>query len=259
MNKKLLSLLLVASMLLHASLVNGTSINTGNNGKHHSELVKGHGCLMVFAFMFCLAASIFIARYTKFTQFSTYGTNAWLITHVSLNVFTVIVVIIAFLVILAEHDWKWLTANHGSVEYAHSIIGIITIIFLVLQLIIGAVVRPLSRNESSSSRLFFGIFHPVFGYVVFFLAVINIFLGVSIDRVNLGDTGWNIVLAWCLSILFIGLLMEAITIFFGRQTLKPKVSVFYVRLFLFFVYMIVIWAFMVTLVSLIGLTDITVT
>lgn len=226
------------------------------NARADSEKVKGHGCLMVFAWLFCMAASIFIARYMKYTNFQLCGCDVWFIVHVSLNLFVVGVLILAFLIILSEQNWQWVTSESGSVSYAHSIIGIITISFSIVQILIGALCRP---PKDSSLRFFFNTGHATFGILIFTLAVINIFIGVSIDRVNLGSYGWGIVLGWILSVLIICIIMEIILFLFNRNGYdeKSRNSIYFIKLCIFFVYMIIIWAFMVSLVALIGTTDVT--
>ncbi len=57
--------------------------------------------------------------------------------------------------------------------------------------------------------------------------VVNIFLGVSIDRVNLGNLGWGLVLGWILSVLAMCIIMEFLWFFWIRNGLKNSYLLVY--------------------------------
>ena len=56
----------------------------------------------------------------------------WFFVHRALMTCVPLLSIAAFLIILAFNDWKWVTSLRKK-EYAHAIIGIITIALSVLQ------------------------------------------------------------------------------------------------------------------------------
>ncbi len=59
------------------------------------------------------------------------------------------------------------TMKKGGIPFAHSIIGIITICFAVIQALMGLICRP---PLESSSRFVFNMVHATFGYITVTLA-----------------------------------------------------------------------------------------
>jgi hypothetical protein len=49
----------------------------------------------------------------RYTEFSVSKLNIWFLVHLCLNIFAVIVIIVAFIIILAEHNWKWVALESG--------------------------------------------------------------------------------------------------------------------------------------------------
>jgi hypothetical protein len=49
----------------------------------------------------------------RYTEFRVSKLNIWFLIHICLNIFAVIIIILAFIIILAEHDWKWVTVESG--------------------------------------------------------------------------------------------------------------------------------------------------
>ena len=89
---------------------------------------------MVIAWMFCASTGILIARYYKFLlpNVKLFDLQFWFVIHRPLMIFVPIVAITAFIVILADLDWKWVESSE-RLPFAHSIIGIITIGFSLIQ------------------------------------------------------------------------------------------------------------------------------
>ncbi len=73
---------------------------------------------------------------------------------------------ISFLVILSEKDWQWVR-NDGRLSYTHSIIGMLTLLLITLQILVGIFGRP---DVNSSKRIFFNLFHTKLGWIIFTLA-----------------------------------------------------------------------------------------
>lgn len=51
----------------------------------------------------------------RYTEFRVSKLNIWFLVHLCLNILAVIVIILAFIIILAEHNWKWLAIESGMI------------------------------------------------------------------------------------------------------------------------------------------------
>ena len=92
----------------------------------------------------------------------------WFFIHRPLMICVPILSIIAFLIILSQLQWSWIV-NTSQPNFAHSIIGIITISFSVLQ-VIGAFFRV---DKDHPKRFIFNHIHRTLGIVTFILASIK--------------------------------------------------------------------------------------
>ena len=53
----------------------------------------------------------------RYTEFRVSKLNIWFLVHLCLNILAVIVIILAFIIILAEHNWKWVALESGIFNY----------------------------------------------------------------------------------------------------------------------------------------------
>lgn len=89
---------------------------------------------MVFAWLFLVPTGIILARYYKylFPSFKILKVAFWLNVHRFLMIFTLMISITAFILVLADKGWKWIQADE-RVAFAHSIFGIVVIGILIFQ------------------------------------------------------------------------------------------------------------------------------
>lgn len=122
---------------------------------------------MIFAWIFLVSTAIIMPRYYKylFRPQKICGAQAWLVLHVPVMIFAAIINLVSLLVILSEKNWKWIDPA-CTVEFVHSIFGIVSIGLLYLQIFLG-LIRPKSKKDPetvSSCRKFWKFFHSMFGY-----------------------------------------------------------------------------------------------
>ena len=121
---------------------------------------------MIFAWIFLASTAIIMPRHYKylFRPQKVCGAHMWFVLHFPVMVFAAALNLIALLLILAEKDWKWIRPAN-TVEFVHSIFGIVSIGLLYLQMFLGAA-RPAccaSSHKESKRRRFWKLFHSLFG------------------------------------------------------------------------------------------------
>ena len=92
---------------------------------------------MIIAWILLAPIGILLARYFKFLlpNFKIQNSKFWLFVHRLILMLAVLLSFIAFILILADLKWSWVEST-SRVSYAHSIIGILTIVFAFLQVLI---------------------------------------------------------------------------------------------------------------------------
>lgn len=129
------------------------NLNSTGSGAKNMDKAKAHGALMVFAWMLFASTGIlfarffkfksglkvliysnllFIIRYYRFLGGEILKKPIWFQVHRALMLSVPVISIVSFLVILADVQWKWISQTI-SLNFAHSIIGIITIGLSVIQ------------------------------------------------------------------------------------------------------------------------------
>jgi hypothetical protein len=96
-----------------------------------------------------------------------FGVPLWFTAHSWLMVCVPVLSISSLFVILADLDWTWVTSDK-SLEFSHSIIGVVTISLSTIQILI-AFVRP-SGEDTNRKRKVFNYFHKATGYATFLLS-----------------------------------------------------------------------------------------
>ncbi|CAF0731294.1 unnamed protein product, partial [Brachionus calyciflorus] len=250
-------------------------INFAVNGTYSSNELdlakaKAHGILMVLAWMMCVPLAIVLSRYYKFLlpNFKILEVAFWFNAHRVLMIFTLVVSIIAFLVVLAQLDWKWVDAENNETAMAHSIFGIIVISISFLQIIMG-LFRP---DKDAKFRPVFNWTHRITGISLFILAIVSIYLGVCIKKMNLKSVGWGIFLGWNIwFVIYIGIL-EATPLLFPSPDKKEElemqdsdskaepdedqIKVEYIKIALLIIHIIMTLGFGIALMVVIGVADV---
>lgn len=203
--------------LSSSSSVNFLLVGSVNTQYVDTVKIKAHGCLMVIAWVFALTGILF-ARYYKetFLNFKLCNIDFWFVIHRPLMIVVSLVSIVALILILVQLDWKWLTLQSGSVSFSHSLFGIITISFSVIQVIMGTI-RP---DKDSKYRHIFNIAHRIIGLLCMLFAIVTLFLGVNIERMNLSNGGWIILVLWSISVIFVPVLILELLKFKRKQQIS---------------------------------------
>ncbi len=84
--------------------------------------------------MFLVATGILLPRYYKyiFKPRQLCGKDVWFVLHVIIMTLVAVINLIAFLVILSELDWRWVSVDR-PLEFAHSIFGIFAFGLIYIQ------------------------------------------------------------------------------------------------------------------------------
>lgn len=92
--------------------------------------------LMIIAWMLFAPTGILIARYFKFIfqKLTLFNTQIWFLIHFPLMASVVIISIVAFLIILSNANWQWVSLKSDPVFiFVHSIFGILAISLAFIQ------------------------------------------------------------------------------------------------------------------------------
>jgi uncharacterized membrane protein len=143
----------------------------------------------------------------------------WFNVHRTFMILVPVISIISFLVILSFEQWSWVDQSN-QLNFAHSIIGMITIGFSIIQMGV-AFIRP---HPGTPKRPIFNYFHRTLGLTTFTLAIVTIYLGVCMDDMNLGSMGWGIMIGWTIWIIIFPLILEITQAFFFRKRSGKKVK-----------------------------------
>ena len=90
---------------------------------------------MIIAWMIFASTGIIIARYFKFLLPNTKLCNLqiWFVIHRPMMMCVPIISIAAFILILWEADWQWISLYESTTFFTHSIFGIVTIGLSIVQ------------------------------------------------------------------------------------------------------------------------------
>ena len=92
---------------------------------------------MVIAWILFASTGILMPKYYRYLGSDTIcGLPVWFFIHRPLMIISAVITFTSFIVILSDKNWKWVIAsNNTSVVFTHSIFGIVTISFTVVQVI----------------------------------------------------------------------------------------------------------------------------
>ncbi len=178
---------------------------------------------MVFAWIFFASNAIILARYYRRLLPSKHicGYPVWFPFHFFCAILTAACSLSAFLVILAEKKWNWLSTTN-SVNFSHSIVGIIGIGFAFMQFVY-SLCRP---SLGSSARQCFNIIHATIGMIAFAFSTTAILIALFIDRVHLSWPETGIMMGWIFWCFVVFSLLEILRYFDTRCKLATSFSIF---------------------------------
>lgn len=112
-------------------------------------------CLMIFAWLFCVSTGIILARYYKFIlpSIKIQKMMFWFQAHRALMIFTQICSLIAFIIILADLNWEWVSLTN-KVSFAHSIIGMLVIGLSLIQVIYNLFLKIITKMHITTTTTF---------------------------------------------------------------------------------------------------------
>ncbi|XP_071119477.1 putative ferric-chelate reductase 1 [Haliotis cracherodii] len=167
-------------------------------------LVKAHGCLMLFAFVFCSSIALLLTKYYKpmWPNKRFFEQRYWFVVHFNLMALAFLVVIIAIILIFVEAGGWSLTPDLP--QRAHPILGIIIFICILINPII-ALFRP---SEDNKCRPVFNWFHWAFGTIANVLAIPNIFIGMDFGKAMIPWWATWIMVFWVIFHLIIEVTLE---------------------------------------------------
>lgn len=139
---------------------------------------KAHGCLMVLAWILCASVGMLLARYYKLQwPARLLGKElAWFQLHRALMACCCILTLLSFIVIFA--DVAGYSQLDNLPDIVHPILGIIVAILTL--------VNPLMSlcrcAPDHDKRPWFNWIHWIVGTVAYILAIVNVFLGLRLER-----------------------------------------------------------------------------
>ncbi|PAA51129.1 hypothetical protein BOX15_Mlig013689g1 [Macrostomum lignano] len=143
-----------------------------------SGLAKAHGCFMILAWVLCASIGTLIARYYKLQwPGRLLGREAfWFQLHRILMGFTCCLTLLSFILIFI--DLRGYSGLDSFPELLHPILGIIVTILTFMNPLI-ALCRC---DPSHENRPCFNWIHWLVGTIAYVLAVLNLFLGLRLER-----------------------------------------------------------------------------
>lgn len=179
------------------------------------NLSKVHGSLMIWAWMFLVVISIFIARYSRklWGGMQIFEKDAWFQIHRILMGLAVSITIISIIIIFVDKE-GW-SESAGD----HAVFGIIVLVLAVIQPTV-AFFRP---HPDSSRRIFFNWFHRFVALLLAVMAVVSVFKGANLVEDNGGDVVSKILIV-LLTIVFITTLILELLAFRIRMQQKEYIA-----------------------------------
>ncbi|CAF1221499.1 unnamed protein product [Adineta steineri] len=175
----------------------------GSGDSAQSNLMKAHGIIMIFTWILFVSTGIILARYFKQTwpNKKLCGHPIWFAVHRALMPCTALLTIIAFILILVYEKGKWIEKDEQP-EFAHSIVGILVICFVIIQ----PIMALFRCKPDAHYRFIFNYLHRFVGISALILSIVAMFLAMFFTQFNFRATKvWGILVAWScwLPIIFI--------------------------------------------------------
>ncbi|KAK3608988.1 hypothetical protein CHS0354_020540 [Potamilus streckersoni] len=168
------------------------------------DLAKVHGSLMIVAWIFLASIGTVMARFYKpvWPESKLCREKVWFQIHRACMVLVLFLVAAGFIVIFVDVRSYSATGGWTDIQKAHPILGIIIMALTLINPVM-ALFRP---HPDAPSRKVFNIAHFAVGIVAFVLAIINIFIGVDVEKLSTNVV--NILWAYVGWFIFIVIVLE---------------------------------------------------
>lgn len=189
----------------------------GEEESERTSLMKAHGIIMIFTWILFVSTGIIFARYFKLSwpNKKICGKPIWFAVHRTLMSSAAVFTAIAFILILAFKEGKWISKG-SQLEYAHSIVGIIVICFAFIQPIM-AIFRCAPDAEY---RFIFNYLHATVGSLALLLSIVAIFIAMFFDDFNFQENReWAILIGWICWLIVIFLIFTFLDSHFKENVL----------------------------------------
>ncbi|KAG8193556.1 hypothetical protein JTE90_003764 [Oedothorax gibbosus] len=193
-----------------AERVNFTSFES-INAEGASDSVKIHGTFMITAWIGFASVAILLARHFKSAFYGRElgGVKIWFAFHRGFMLVALIFIIIAAITIFVyKKGWNYETSN------PHAIFGIISTALAVCQPIM-AVFRP---SPDHSKRKIFNVAHFLVGNSAYILAIIAMFLAVSLEGSGLKQSFYYVLAIFVVVHVIFHAIFQVHTLTSGKQT-----------------------------------------
>lgn len=184
------------------------------------SLAKAHGIIMIFAWILFASTGILIARYFKpsWPEQKVCGKAIWFAIHRPVMISVVVLTIIGFILILVYTKGTWVPKSLAR-EFAHSIIGIITIIFAISQ----PIMALFRCTPDAENRFIFNYAHRFVGLTALLLSIVAIFIAMFFTEFNFqGNAQWGLLIAWTCWIFFIFIIFWLLDFYFEEDVSQEK-------------------------------------
>lgn len=180
-----------------AQVIGGTAIQL---------LIKVHGLLMISAWIAFASIGVVLARYYKpmWAERKLLGEKVWFQIHRTLMILTLLFVLSAFVVIFVHAEGWSQFSDDEEYKKAHPYLGVIVTALTFINPLM-ALFRP---HPDDQYRFVFNWAHWFVGTVARILAVITIFIGVTLSEAGAPEYVIYILAAYVAYQLFIELVME---------------------------------------------------
>ncbi|XP_053395528.1 putative ferric-chelate reductase 1 [Mercenaria mercenaria] len=176
------------------------------SGSAVAVMVKVHGSLMMFAWIFCASIGIVLARHYKpmWPNSQVLNEKVWFTFHRMCMVSAFITCAAAFIIIFVDvKKWSELTGATNW-QKAHPYLGVIVTFFVVLNPIM-ALFRP---HPDAKRRYIFSWAHWLVGTLAQILSAMALILGVTLARASVPFYCVWVLVAWVAYQMVIELILE---------------------------------------------------
>ncbi|XP_046846356.1 ferric-chelate reductase 1-like [Xenia sp. Carnegie-2017] len=163
-----------------------------------------HGSFMIFAWLFLVLNSMFIARYSRhlWKNWEIFGSAAWFQLHRLSMVAAVVMTVIAIIIIfLNKQGWSESAGAHGP-------IGIIVTVFAIIQPTV-AIFRP---HVNHKRRYLFNWVHRTLAIILFVLVMVQLYEGGELLEDSGGDVSSKVLIATIVIAIITALIFEYLSL-----------------------------------------------
>ncbi|XP_056019741.1 ferric-chelate reductase 1-like isoform X2 [Ostrea edulis] len=169
-------------------------------------MIKVHGLLMIAAWIMCASIGVVMARYYKpmWADRKLLGEKVWFQIHRILMILTLLCVVAAFVVIFVHVEGWSQISEDDDYKKAHPYLGVVVTALTIMNPLM-ALFRP---HPEDKNRVIFNWAHWLVGTCARILAVITVFIGVTLSKSGAPDYVIYILGAYAAYQLFIELVLE---------------------------------------------------